>query len=57
MDNEPNAATDEYYQAAMLNPDDETLILEVSGRLLQSKQPEKALEITKRAAARPHALG
>jgi tetratricopeptide (TPR) repeat protein len=57
MDNEPHAATEEYYQAAMLDPDDELLILEVSGRLLQNKQPEKALEVATRAAARPKASG
>ena len=32
-------------------------ILEVSRRLLQSKQPERALEIVKRAAAQPDASG
>jgi tetratricopeptide (TPR) repeat protein len=57
MENEARAATDEYCQAAMLDPDDEALILEVSGRLLQNKQAEKALEITTRAAARPNAAG
>ena len=48
---------EEYYQAAMLDPDDESLILEVSRRLLQNKQPEKALEVATRAAARPNASG
>ena len=57
MDGEPRAALEEYYQAALLDPDDEALILEVSRRLLQNKQPEKALEITARAAARPDASG
>ena len=57
VDDEPRAATDEYYRAAMLDPDDESLVLEVSRRLLQNKQPEKALEIITRAAARPNASG
>ena len=57
MDDEPRAATDEYCQAAMLDPDDASLILEVSGRLLQNKQLEKALEVTTRAVARPNASG
>ena len=48
---------EEYYQAAMLDPGDEALVLEVSRRLLQDKQPERALEIVKRAAARPDASG
>ena len=51
------AAAEEYYQAALLDPGDEALILEVSRRLLQSKQPERALEIVKRAAAQPDASG
>ncbi len=57
MNNEQQAASDEYYQAAMLDPDDETLILDVSRRLLQAKQPERALEIVTRAAAQPDASG
>jgi tetratricopeptide (TPR) repeat protein len=57
MDGEPRAAADEYYQAAVLDPDDEALILEVSHRLLQSKQSDRALEVVTRAAARPNASG
>jgi tetratricopeptide (TPR) repeat protein len=57
MNDEQSAATDQYYQAAMLDPDDEGLILDVSRRLLATKQPERALEVVKRAAARPDASG
>jgi tetratricopeptide (TPR) repeat protein len=57
MNGDPHAATDEYYQAAVLDPSDEELVLEVSRHLLQAKQPERALEIVKRAAARPDASG
>ena len=57
MNGDAQGARDEYYQAAMLDPGDEGLVLEVSRRLLQGKQPERALEIVKRAAARPHASG
>ena len=57
MNNEQQAASDEYYQAAMLDPDNETLVLDVSRRLLQAKQPERALEIVTRAAAQPEASG
>ncbi len=57
MDGESKAAMEEYYQAAMLDPEDEGLVLEVSRRLLQSKEPEKALEVTQRAANRPDAPG
>ena len=51
------AAEEEYYQAALLDPEDEGLILEVSGRLLASKQAEKALEVVSRAAGQPDASG
>jgi tetratricopeptide (TPR) repeat protein len=57
MDGEPRAAAEEYYQAALLDPDDEGLILEVSHRLLQNKQPDRALEVVTRAAARSKASG
>jgi tetratricopeptide (TPR) repeat protein len=57
MNDDQKGALDEYCQAAMLDPDDESLILEVSRRLLQSKQPERALEIVKCATARPGASG
>src|ERR1039458_7321471 len=57
MNGDPHAATDEYYQAAVLDLSDEELVLEVSRHLLQAKQPERALEIVKRAVARPDASG
>ena len=57
MNNEQQAATEEYYQAALLDPSDEDLVLEVSHRLLQSKQPERALGVLLRATARPSASG
>jgi tetratricopeptide (TPR) repeat protein len=57
MNEELEAASGEYYQAALLDPANEFLILEVSRRLLQNKQPEKALEIVERAAAQPNATG
>jgi tetratricopeptide (TPR) repeat protein len=55
MDGELGAAMDDYCQAAKLDPRDETLVLEVSRRLLENKQPEKALTIVTRAAAEPGA--
>jgi tetratricopeptide (TPR) repeat protein len=57
MNNEQPAATEEYCQAALLDPGDEELILEVSHRLLQSKQSERALGVLLRAAAQPGASG
>jgi len=57
MNDEPEAALQEYFQAASADPDNEALVLEVSRRFLQNKQPEKALEVLSRAAARPGASG
>jgi tetratricopeptide (TPR) repeat protein len=57
MNEEQEAATAEYSQAALLDPANEGLILEVSQRLMQTKQPEKALEIVNRATAEPNASG
>jgi tetratricopeptide (TPR) repeat protein len=57
MNGEASAAAEEYYQAALLDPDDEALISEASRRLLRNKQPERALEVVTRATARPNASG
>ena len=57
MNGDQKGALDEYCQAALLDPEDEALLLEVSRRLLQSKQPERALDIVKHAAAQPGASG
>jgi tetratricopeptide (TPR) repeat protein len=55
VDGEVASALDEYGQAAKLDPRDELLVLEVSRRLLENKQPEKALAIVIRATAEPGA--
>jgi tetratricopeptide (TPR) repeat protein len=57
LNDEPEAALREYAQAALADPDNEPLILEVSRRYLQNKQFDKALELVSRSAARPHASG
>jgi len=57
IDGDIAAALDEYYQAARLDPSDEGLVLDVSRRLLQAKQFDKALEVVSRASARPAASG
>ena len=57
MNGDIAAALDEYYQAARTDPGDEGLVLDVSRRLLQGKQFDKALEVVSRAAARPGASG
>jgi tetratricopeptide (TPR) repeat protein len=57
MNEDGEAALQEYHQAALGDPDNEALIMEVSRRFLQKKQPEKALELLSRASGRPNASG
>jgi len=57
MDGEMDAALDDYTKSALDDPDNESLVLDVSRRLIQDKKPEKALEILSRAAQRPDASG
>lgn len=57
LNNEPEAALDEYRQSLLDDPGNEDLTLEVSRRYLQAKQPEKALEVLNRSAARRDATG
>ena len=57
LNNETDLALEEFQRAAKEDPDNETLILEVSRRLLQYKQPDKALEFLLAATARGNATG
>jgi tetratricopeptide (TPR) repeat protein len=57
MNGETAAALEEYYQAARMDPANETLVLDISRRFLQRKQFDKALELASRAAAQPGASG
>ncbi len=57
MNDETEAALEDYFKAAMDDVEDEGLVLEVSRRFIQNKQPDKALELLSRAAARPDASG
>jgi tetratricopeptide (TPR) repeat protein len=57
MNDEEEAALDEFSIAAQEDPSDEAMVLEVARRFVQAKKPEKAAEILKRAAARPGASG
>jgi tetratricopeptide (TPR) repeat protein len=57
MADDSDAALLEYDQAALKDPGNESLILDVSRRFLQKKQPEKALEVLNRAAEQPDASG
>src|SRR5260370_640050 len=57
MNDETEAALEEFYKAGLNDVDNEALVLDVTRRLLQNKQPEKALELLKWATARPNASG
>jgi tetratricopeptide (TPR) repeat protein len=57
LNNETELALEDFQRAAKEDPDNETLILEVSRRLLQYKQPDKALEFLLAATARGNASG
>src|SRR5258708_874746 len=50
INEENDAALREYYEAALADPGNDSLVLEVSRRFTQNKQPEKALELLTRAA-------
>ena len=54
-DGEAELALQEYSQAALKDSDDEALVLDVARRLLLAGQLPQALEILKRATARPDA--
>ncbi len=57
INEEGEAALQEYTKAALCDPNDQGLVLDVSKRLLQAKQPDKALEVLSNAVARPNASG
>jgi tetratricopeptide (TPR) repeat protein len=57
MNDETEAALEDYFKAASDDPSDEELVLEVSRRFIQNKQLEKALDLLSRAAAEPEASG
>ncbi|MDB6067109.1 MAG: Tetratricopeptide 2 repeat protein [Pedosphaera sp.] len=57
MDEEPELALEEYSKAALDDPSNEDLVLELTRRYLQGKQPEKALDLLIKATAVPDASG
>jgi tetratricopeptide (TPR) repeat protein len=50
MNLEPESALEDYYQAALLDPTNQALVLDVSQQFLQAKRPEKALELLSNAS-------
>jgi tetratricopeptide (TPR) repeat protein len=57
MNDEPVAAADDYYQAALLDPGDEDLATQAGEELWEHGHPEKAIEVLSRAGAYPGASG
>jgi tetratricopeptide (TPR) repeat protein len=57
MNDETEAALEDYSKAAADDPADQDLVLEVSRRLIQNKQLDKALGLLTRASAQPGASG
>jgi len=57
LSGENSAAADEFYLAARLQPTDAELLSDVSGRLVESRQYEKAVDVLKLATALPDADG
>lgn len=50
MNLEPESALEDYYNAAMLDPTNQALVLDVAQQFLQAKRPEKALDLLARAS-------
>ena len=68
QNDEPELAAEEFYKAAMADPSNESIVMEATGRLLRFRQGEKpdekalamrekAVEVLKKATARPEASG
>ena len=55
LNEEAEKAADELFQAALKDPRNETLVLDVTRRLLQFKKIDKALQLLESATARPDA--
>ena len=57
LNEEPEKAADELFQAALKDPANEGLVLDVTRKLLQFKKNDKALELLLKATSRPDASG
>ena len=57
MNLEAESALEDYYQAAMLDPTNEGLVLDVAQQFLQAKEPEKALNLLTHASTNSPASG
>lgn len=57
LNDEPARALEEYFKAAIYDSREDSLVLETSRRLLQARQPGKALELLQVATSNPHPSG
>ena len=57
LQQQPEAALQHFADAALADPGNELLALDVARRLLQQKQPQKAVEVLSRTAALPTTSG
>jgi tetratricopeptide (TPR) repeat protein len=57
LNEDPDGAVEEYNRAALADVRDEGLVLEVTRRLLQLRQQEKAMDLLKKATDSPKASG
>ena len=57
LNGETERALEEFQRAVRDDPGNESLVLDVSRRFLQAKQPEKALGFVRGATERPNATG
>src|SRR5262245_1468899 len=57
LNENPQAAVEEYFKAAMADVNEESLVLEVTRRLLQLRQQDKALQLLQEASKSPTASG
>jgi tetratricopeptide (TPR) repeat protein len=57
LNDEENSALEHYLKSAAADPGHEVLVLELARRFLQSRQPDKAIDLLTRVTASPQATG
>lgn len=57
LNGESGAALDEYWHAALADPSDEPLVMEVARRLMRAEKFSRAVELLTKAAEQPEASG
>jgi tetratricopeptide (TPR) repeat protein len=57
LNDKSDLALQEFYKAALADPSNEELVLDLSHQYLRKRQPQKAIEILSQSTARPQASG